>query len=112
MWPPFDNVVTDDGSIKHIWITDETVGDPWCQNKWQMQETDRKKVRSRQDHVPAGMRAENFREKISVRNTVPWYFHQQLNALPVANGLGKCVQDIDGRCDPFCEIVVAIFGIH
>jgi hypothetical protein len=39
------------------------------------------------------MRAENFREK----NVGAEYLGiHQLNALPVANDLGKCVQDIDG----------------
>lgn len=30
------------------------------------------------------------------------------NAL--ANGLGKRVQDVHGRCDPFCEAIIAISG--
>ena len=32
----------------------------------------------------------------------------QSNAL--ADGLGKRVQDIHGRCDPFCESIVGILG--
>jgi hypothetical protein len=37
------------------------------------------------------------------------YLTHQPNAQ--ANGLGKWVQDIQCRCDPFCEVVIAV-GIH